>query len=313
MAHQKYRGQTGHVDMAGLSILVRETGERDSGRFTVQGPARGAGAQSTLELRVRVGRMRAPLRIVALLQQPPAIDRHQLRQLRMHARTMQALVVVFPEYFPIALDGLEQDVADDQLSQGPRVEPVQRQIEYLFERRRTIGQGNEDETIPFPDADLVEGKIGHVEAAGVSLGRRAQQVPLQVVSPGVVRTDDAAGAQYSLGLAAQSRAAMPTGVVKPLQGTLIVAHQEHPLVAQFKGTERARPRHVAGPAGIHPVAVPNAPQFPFVLTRVVVGIRRQAFGVLGKAVVAQVDRGRSQHRLPLVTTKNLYLSVGYAI
>src|SRR5260370_7528391 len=227
----------------------------------------------------------------------------------MDARTMQALVVVFPEYFPIALDGLEQDVADDQLSQGPRVEPVQRQIEYLFKGRRTIGQGNEDEPIPFPDADLVEGKIGHVEAAGVSLGRRAQQVPLQVVDPGVVRTNDAARPQYSLGLAAQGRAAMPAGVVKPLQGTLIGAHQEHPLVAQFKGTERARPRHVAGPAGIDPVAVQNAPQFPFVLTRVVVGIRRQAFGMFGKTVVAQVDRGRSQHRLPLVTTKkSLFIS-----
>src|SRR5882724_6725673 len=211
MAHQKYRGQTGHVDMAGLSILVRETGERDSGRFTVQGPARGAGAQSTLELRVRVGRMRAPLRIVALLQQPPAIDRHQLRQLRMHARTMQALVVVFPEYFPIALDGLEQDVADDQLSQGPRVEPVQRQIEDLVERRRIVGQRNEDESIPLPDADLVEREIGDVETTGVRLGGSAQQIPLQVVSPCVVGADDGAGAQYTLGFAAQSRAAMPAG------------------------------------------------------------------------------------------------------
>src|SRR6266478_8612912 len=215
----------------------------------------------------------------------------------MHARTMQALVVVFPEYFPIALDGLEQDVADDQLSQGPRVEPVQRQIEYLFKRRRIIGQGNEDETIPFPDADLVEGKIGHVEAAGVSLGRRAQQVPLQVVSPGVVRTNDAARAQYSLGLAAQSRAAMPTGVVKPLQGTLIVAHQEYPLVAQLERSERARTRHVAGPADVYPVAIPNALQFPCILARVEIGIRRKALGMLGEAVVAQVDRGCTQHRL----------------
>src|SRR5258707_13643526 len=130
----------------------------------------------------------------------------------MHARTMQALVVVLPEYFPIALDGLDQDVADDQLSQGPRVEPIQRQIENLFERRRIVGQRSEDETIPFLHADLVQRKIGHVEAAGVSLGGRAQQVPLQVVGPRMVRADDAAGAQYSLGLAAQGRAAMLTGV-----------------------------------------------------------------------------------------------------
>src|SRR6266436_2290239 len=118
----------------------------------------------------------------------------------MHAGTMQALVVVFPEYFPIALDGLEQDMADDQFSQGPRIQPMQRQVENLFKRRRIVGQGNEDETIPFLDADLVQRKIGHVEAAGMSFGGRAQQVALQVVNPRVVRTDDAARAQYSLGL-----------------------------------------------------------------------------------------------------------------
>src|SRR5260370_39466411 len=193
----------------------------------------------------------------------------------MHVRTMQSLVLVFPAYLPIALNGLEEDVADDQLSEGPCVEPIQRYIEVLFKRRRFVGQRNEDESIPFSDTDLVEREIGHVETARVRLGGRAQQVPLQVVNPRMVRTDDAAGAQHSLGLAAQSRAAMPTGVVKPLQGTLIVAHQEYLLVAQFKRSERSGARHVAGPADIHPVAIPNALQFPFVLTRGVVGIRQQ--------------------------------------
>jgi len=88
------------LDMAGLSILVRETGERDSGRFTVQGPARGAGAQSTLELRVRVGRMRAS---TADRRAPPTAPGHRsapAATIAMHDRTMQELVVVFPEYFP---------------------------------------------------------------------------------------------------------------------------------------------------------------------------------------------------------------------
>src|SRR5882724_5768694 len=169
----------------------------------------------------------------------------------MHARTMQALVVVFPENLPIALDGLEQDVADDQLSEGPRVEPIQRQIENLLKRRRIVGQRNEDESIPFLHADLVERKIGHIETAGVSFRRSAQQIPLQIVSPSVVRTDDGAGAQQSIGLAAQGGAAMPAGVVKALQDTPIVAYQEYPLVAQFKRSERARTRHVAGSADIH--------------------------------------------------------------
>src|SRR6202051_2583465 len=141
----------------------------------------------------------------------------------MHVRTMQALVVVFPEYLPIALNCLEEDVADDQLSEGPCVEPIQRYIEVLFKRRRIVGQRNEDESIPFLDADFVEREIGHVETARVSLGGRAQQVPLQVVNPRVVWTDDGAGTQNPLGLPAQSCTAMPAGIVKRLQGSLVVA------------------------------------------------------------------------------------------
>src|SRR5882724_4705111 len=105
---------------------------------------------------------------------------------------------------------------------------------------------------------------------------------------------------------------MPTGVVKPLQGALIVAYQEYPLVAQFKRSEPSGARHAAGSADIHPVAIPNALQFPFVLTRIVVSIRRQARGMLGKAVVAQVDRGCAQHR-HLASVEKYYLSIRYAI
>src|ERR1035438_937204 len=101
-----------------------------------------------------------------------------------------------------------------------------------------VGQRNEDETIPLLDADLVEREIRHIETARMGLGGRAQQISLQVVNPRMVRTDDGPGAQQSIGLAAQGRAAMPAGVVEPLQNTLIIAHQKYPLVAQFKGTER---------------------------------------------------------------------------
>src|ERR1700693_223171 len=111
----------------------------------------------------------------------------------MHVRTMQALVVVFPEYLPITLNGPEEDVTDDQLSERPCVEPIQRYIEVLFKRGWFVGQCNEDESIPFPHTDLVEREIRHVETARVSLGGGPQQVPLQVVNPRVVRTDDGAG------------------------------------------------------------------------------------------------------------------------
>src|SRR5450631_1805058 len=138
--------------MAGLSIFFGKTRERDT-RLAVQRPSRGPTAQSPLELRIGVLCMSAPMRIVAFFQQAASIDRDQLRQQRMHAGAMQALVVVLPKYLPIALDGLDQCVPDDQFRERPGIEPIQGQIENLLKRRRTLRQSDEDEPIPFPDAD----------------------------------------------------------------------------------------------------------------------------------------------------------------
>jgi len=66
----------------------------------------------------------------------------------MHARAMQALVVIFPEYLPIAVDGLEQHMAHDQFAERPRIEPIQGQIEQRLEGRRIVRQRNEDEPVP---------------------------------------------------------------------------------------------------------------------------------------------------------------------
>jgi hypothetical protein len=91
---------------------------------------------------------------------------------------------------------------------------------------------------------------------------------------------------------------MPAGVVKTLQGALIVAHQEYLLVTQFERSERSSACHVAGSAYIHPIAIPDALQFPFILTRVEVRIRRQAFGMFGKPVVAWfIDFGCAEHEI----------------
>src|ERR1700686_3167285 len=89
---------------------------------------------------------------------------------------------------------------------------------------------------------------------------------------------------------------MPAGVVKPLQGALFVAHQQYLLVTQFKRPESSSASDIAGPADIHPVAIPDALQLPLILARVEVGIRRQAFGMFRKAVVAQLDRGSTHLR-----------------
>ena len=101
----------------------------------------------------------------------------------MHARAVQALVVVFPENLPVALDVLLQHVTDHELFERPRIEPAQRQIEYLLESRRILGQRDEYETVPLPDADLVQRIVGHIEAAGMRLGGGAQQIALAGCRP----------------------------------------------------------------------------------------------------------------------------------
>ena len=166
---QKYGRQARHVDVAGLAVLLGQAGKWNPRGSTVQRPGRGAAAHSALEFGIGVPGVRAPLRIVLLLEQPASVDRHELRELRMHARTVQTLVIVFPEYLPIALDGLEHDVADGQILQRPRVEPVERHIENLLEGRRVLGQRNEYESVPFPDLDRVQREIGDIEAARMPL------------------------------------------------------------------------------------------------------------------------------------------------
>src|ERR1700691_1995036 len=99
----------------------------------------------------------------------------------MHAGTMQAFVVVFPVDLPVALNGLEQHVPDDELLERPGIETIDRQIEELLERRRIIGQRNEDEAVPLPHPDLVERKVAHLEAVGMALGGGSKQVSLQGV------------------------------------------------------------------------------------------------------------------------------------
>ncbi len=262
VTHQKYRRQAGHVDMTGLLVLLGQAGKRRAGGPAVKDQVAAPLRNPPLNFGSESPACARHSRIIALLQQSPAVDRHQLRQLRMHARAVQALVVVFPEYFPIALHGLVQHMADDQFLQRPGIEPIQRQIENLLEGRRLVGQRDEHEAAPLLDADLVQRIVGDVEAAGMGLGGSAQQIPLQIVNPGMVRTDDGAGTQRTFGFAAQGRAAMPAGIVKTLQRALIVAHQEQLLIAEFEGLKGARLRQAAGSAHVHPVAVPDRAAAP---------------------------------------------------
>ena len=82
----------------------------------------------------------------------------------MHRRAVQALIVIFPEDLPIALDVLQQHMTYLQILERPRSEPIQREIETPVERRRSVGQCCEYEPAPLLQPDLVQWKIRQTEA-----------------------------------------------------------------------------------------------------------------------------------------------------
>src|SRR5580704_16364519 len=103
-----------------------------------------------------------PARIIAPLQQRTTENRYQLREARMHAWTVQALVVIFPEHLPVALDGLRDAVPDDQLVHMPIIQAVERQIEARAEGGRLPGKRHEYKTVPLGKRQIVEGVFGGV-------------------------------------------------------------------------------------------------------------------------------------------------------
>src|ERR1700733_1805340 len=111
-----------------------------------------------------------PLRIVALLQQPAAEYRHELGELHVHSRTMQALVVVLPEDLPVALHLLHKNVANAQIAQRPVSQAVEWQVEVLLQGWRIRGQSDEYAALALLHGNLVERVVADVEAWRSSFG-----------------------------------------------------------------------------------------------------------------------------------------------
>src|SRR5882757_3923094 len=155
MTDDEHGRHAGHVKVTQLSVLIGKSGKRNPGQLTVQGPGTGAAAQSAPELRIGISDVQVPVRVVALFQESAAVDRNELGELRMHRRTMQAFVVVLPEYFPIATNVFQQYMANHQFLERPCIEPIQGQIEYLVEGRRLVGEGHEYEAAPLAHMDFI--------------------------------------------------------------------------------------------------------------------------------------------------------------
>ena len=171
VGHDEHRGDAGQVEVPGLAVCLADSGEQDADRLAIHRPGLRAAAQATGVFRILIRGVVLPARIVASLQQRATEYGHQLRQLRMHAGTVQALVVVLPEDLPVALDGLFQGVSYREARHLPVIQAVDGQIEALLKRRRPLGECHEDEAVPFGQGQGVEGKFMAVEAiAGLHRG-----------------------------------------------------------------------------------------------------------------------------------------------
>ena len=259
MADDEDRRHAGDIGGAAPALLGGQSLERQAGEPAVRRPGAGAGAQAPLVLRIGIGGGLRPVGVVAFPDDSAAVQGHELAQARVNPRTVQAFVEILPEDLPVALDGLGEHVTHGEILERPGIEPVERRIEIPVEGGRIL-QGHEHEAPCLAHPDLVQRVVRGVEPLAMPLGRRAQQVPLQAVRPGMVGADEGAGPKHPCAFAAQGRAPVPAGVVEALQHPVVVPDQQHPLIAEFEAAKGPRPGHVRGPADVDPVPLPDPPQ-----------------------------------------------------
>ena len=287
MTDDEHRGQAGEIDVTRPAILLGQPGKWYAHGLTVRRPRGRSCAQTSLVLRIGVRRVPAPLRIVPFLEESPPENRHEARESRMHARTVQALVVILPEDFPVALDSLREHMTDHEIIERPCIHSIQGQIELPLERRRIAGQTHEHEAAPLEHSDAIERIVGDIETLSMCLRGGAQQLALQVVHPGVIGANNGAGAQRPGALATQLRAPVTASIVEGLQAARVVPHHQDFLIADLKGLKGALRRELARATDVDPVAVPDALQLSLVPQRIEISLRRQTFGELGETGVAR--------------------------
>ena len=165
MADHEHRRQMRRIGLAGRAFGVAQAGEFRAVRAAVLRPRLGARLQRARKFgRIIVG-MAFPLRVVVARHQPAAVDRHQLRQMLVHARAVQALVEVFPENLPVAVHDLGEAVTRHQFLERPVAEIAGGRVE--ARSRACAGRGveiDEDEAAPFRERHRIERVVLPVEA-----------------------------------------------------------------------------------------------------------------------------------------------------
>ena len=178
--------------------------------------------------------MARPFGVVMPGHQAAAIDRHQLRQVLVHARAMQALVEVLPKDLPVAVHHLAKRWPDDQLLERPVGEIAGGRIEASLPASAGGCAARLTKTKPRHSASAtrIERVVGLVEALRQHLRRHPHQLAAQRIGPGMVGAGDQPRLQPALVPGAKLRAAMPAGVVEGVEPALFVADDQHLLAAE---------------------------------------------------------------------------------
>ncbi len=193
----------------------------------------------------------------------------QLVELRVDARAVVALAVVLADELPVRVDFVGDRVRDAELGEVEPREMGRQVAEPLDQWRRLLGQADEDEALPrlHPHAD--EPEVLHVEVVEVLGVLGADEVPLEVVDPGVVRALEPDG--RATRLLDDRGAAMAADVVERAQVTVATAGDQQRLVVDRRQEVRARRRGILLAPDDHPLAAEPLAPLEIVDRRVVVG------------------------------------------
>ena len=153
----------------------------------------------------------------------------------------------------------------------------------LVERWGVAAGVGEQPAVPLHYAHRDEPEPAPLEAAGLAEARRALELPVEPVGPGVVRAAD----ELAAGFPAHRQELVPAvaaDVVEGAQGVVLAAHEEDGLVAQRDGVLVASLSQAARAADADPASVEKALLLP--PEHGLVGVR------LGREGGALAERGQ---------------------
>ena len=146
-----------------------------------------------------------------------------------------------------------------------------------FEQRfRTVRQGHVHESFPGPARQLPEPEPGRCEVGRLLHERRTDQLAVELVGPGMIRTADPPGMTTSL---KETRRSVQANVDECPNASVSLPDCEHRCIHYVPADVVTGRRHLRFPADADPVPSKQAFDFEFEYLRVVIDGRRARAGL----------------------------------